>query len=380
MNFVTKRKWFFLGSGIVILFGIIALIVGGLNLGLDFKPGTTMTLVFSQPVEQERLRSTFAGMGYTDAVIQHSPQQAFLVSGIPDVEKAALAEQLQARFHTTVRIARFTTDGILAVIFGQPVSRADLDSRLAELEYEGAGTEQATLDMFLVRIGERSEEDEGAASTSSQALLRDTLAAEFGQLDFLNFDTISQEITSERVLNTGYAVVVASVAILLYVAWAFRKLAKSFRFGVAAILALIHDALILFAIFAIFRLEVNAFFIIAVLTVIGYGVNNTVVIFDRIRENSSRDPALGLERIVNKSITESLIRSVNTALTTLTVLLALYLFGGQTIQTFVLALVIGVVASLYSSLFIAGQLVVSWDKGEFSRLYRWIPIARRQQA
>ncbi len=123
-DFVSKRKLFFLGSGVVILICIISLIVSGLNLGLDFKPGVTMTLVFSAPVEQESLRAGFADIGYSEAVIQHSPKDAFLLEDFaPDTqEKDQLAEDLQAEFGTTIRTAEFAWEGegngTLALIFG----------------------------------------------------------------------------------------------------------------------------------------------------------------------------------------------------------------------------------------------------------------------
>jgi len=385
-DFVSKRKWFFLGSGVVILIGIISLIVSGLNLGLDFKPGVTMTLVFSEPVEQESLRASLAEIGYSDAVIQHSPKDAFLLEDFaPDPqEKDQLAEELQAEFGTTTRTAAFAPEGVgngtLALIFGKTVSEVDLGDELDNLGYGNITFTSASLDSFLVRIGEREEQDSEAAATDipEQDRIKEALLAEFGPVDYLEYDSISQAVASERVRYTGYAMLVAAIGILLYIAWSFRKLVSSFRFGVCAILALIHDVLIVLAVFSLFRLEVNSMFIIAVLTVIGYGVNNIIVVFDRIRENRSRHLNATFDTTVNISITETLTRSLNTSLTTLLVLLALALFGGPTIYNFVLALIIGVVACTYSSLFIASQLLVAWDHGELARLFKWIPIRRKE--
>jgi preprotein translocase subunit SecF len=183
-------------------------------------------------------------------------------------------------------------------------------------------------------------------------------------------------VATERIRYTSYALLVAAIGILVYIAWAFRRLASSFRFGVCAILAIVHDVLIVLTVFSLFRLEVNSFFIIAVLTVIGYGVNNIIVVFDRIRENRTRHIQASFDNVVNMSITETLTRSVNTSLTTLLVLLALLFFGGSTIQSFVLALTIGVVAATYTSLFIASELLVAWESGELGRLFRWLPFRR----
>jgi len=142
--------------------------------------------------------------------------------------------------------------------------------------------------------------------------------------------------------------------------------------------ALVHDALIVLGVFSLFRLEVNSMFIIALLTVIGYSVNNTIVVFDRVRENRRRDISADFASVVNISLNETVARSLNTSLTTLFVLIALLLFGGATISNFVLALTIGVVVGTYSSLFLASQLVVSWERGELGRLFSWIPLRREQ--
>lgn len=378
-DFVSKRKWFFLGSGLLIVAGIIALIAAGLNVGLDFRPGVTMTLVFQQPVEQEELRSAFGDAGYSGAVIQHSPKEAFLVEGLDREDQQEVVDDLQARFDTTIRLVEFDSAGDgggLALIIGKPVSQDQLSSELAELGYSGVSVELTTLDSYLVRIGEReAQESDGAGdSLSSQQQIERELESTFGPVDFLDFDSISATVASERVQYTGYAVAVAAVAIVLYIAWSFRKLANSFRFGFCAILALLHDVLIVLAVFAILRIEVNSMFIIAILTVIGYGVNNIIVVFDRIRENRGKHLTATYDAMVNVSITETLTRSLNTSLTTIFVLLALFLFGGATIHNFVLALIVGVISATYSSLFIAPQLLVSWEWGELGRLFRWIPF------
>ena len=379
LDFVSKRKWFFLGSSLVILAGIISLIVAGLNVGLDFKPGVTMTLIFEGPVAQDDLRATLGDIGYPDAVVQHSPKDAFLLQGLAPDEKGTLVNDLEASLNTTIRLAEFVSEGNVttpALIIGKSVGPGDLSNELINLGYPDVTFEDKTLDSFLIRIGEREQENPGAMEPglSVQQQIKQDLRSAYGPLDYLDFDSISATIASERVWYTGWAVVVAAVGILLYIAWSFRRMEKSFRFGICAIIALVHDALIVLAVFSIFRLEVNSMFIIAVLTVIGYGVNNIIVVFDRVRENRSRNLSASLETTVNISITETLTRSLNTSLTTLFVLLALFLFGGTTIHNFVLALIVGVVAATYSSLFIASELLVSWERGELGRLFRWIPF------
>ncbi|MEE8470272.1 MAG: protein translocase subunit SecF [Dehalococcoidia bacterium] len=383
-DFVSKRKWFFLVSVVVILGGIISMIVYGLNVGLDFRSGITMTLVFEERAAQEELRASFADMGYPEAVIQHSPKEAFLLQGLGTDEKDQLVDDLEVSFDTTIRIAEFKSEGNVttpALMIGKSIDPGDLSSALTDLGYPDVTFKQATLDSFLVRIGEREqqESEEAVASVTVQEEVRQYLEADFGSVHYLDFDSISAAVASERVKYTGYAVVAAALGILLYIAWSFRRMDNPFRFGVCAIVTLVHDALIVLGVFSLFRLEVNSMFIIAVLTVIGYGVNNIIVVFDRIRENRLRSLGTDLDTIVNVSITGTLTRSLNTSLTTLFVLLALFLFGGTTIHNFVLALIVGVVSATYSSLFVAPELLVSWERGELGRFFSWIPFRTSQQ-
>ncbi|MGI5837889.1 MAG: protein translocase subunit SecF, partial [Chloroflexota bacterium] len=175
-------------------------------------------------------------------------------------------------------------------------------------------------------------------------------------------------IASEIVRNAIIAVAAASVGILLYIAYAFRRVKNSFRWGTCAVLALVHDALIVLGTFSIlgrvFHIELDSLFITAVMTVIGFSVHDTIVVFDRIRENYGRRSGDRLENIVNHSIMQTIGRSLNTSITTLLVLIALYMFGGVTIQNFVLALIIGIVVGTYSSIFVAASLLVVWEYGE----------------
>ncbi len=184
---------------------------------------------------------------------------------------------------------------------------------------------------------------------------------------------MSPVVASETVLNAFYAVVAAAIGIFLYVWWAFRSVPSPFRYGAAAIVALLHDTFVVIGIFAILGVvmdvEVNTMFLIALLTVIGYSVNDTIVVFDRLRENVLLYPNRTLEDNANLSISQSLGRSLNTSFTLLFTLLALLLFGGETIRVFLWVLLIGVVAGTYSSLAIATPLLTVWETGSFGRLF-----------
>jgi len=391
LDLVSKRKWFFLASGIIIVAGIIALIVSGPNLGLEFSSGTTMTMVFEDRVEQGALRTALADLGHSNAIIQRSARDAFLVQGLTlsSDEKDKLINDLQTRFDTTIRIAEFGSVGnatagnetigntTLALMFGKEIAQSDLGNvtvvsgnETVALGDPKLNMKQATLDSYLIRTS--------PVSTKEQAQIKQTLQQKFGPTDYLDFATISPEVSGQRVKYNIYAIIAAAVAILLYMAWAFRKLASPFRYGTCALVALLQDVLIMLAVFAIFRIEIDSMFIIAVLTIIGFGVNNVIVVFDRLRESKIVESRFDLATRVNMGITETITRSINTSLTVLFTLFALYAFGGSTIHNFMLALIVGVIASTYSSLFIAGQLLVSWERGDLGKLFSWLPIRRRQ--
>jgi len=311
IDFVGRRKWYFLISGIVILIGIVFLIpVGpfGLAWGIEFTSGSMMTLSFEQEVTQAELQEEIASLGHSQAIIQGTGEGDFLVR----------------------------------------------TSKLAE---------------------EVKDPETGETMTEEEAIRR-ALEERFGPVEILSSYDISPSMARGIASNAAIAVAVAALGILLYVTWAFRRLMRSFRFGVCAIVTLVHDVLIVLGIYAFFGsfflMEIDVMFITGVLTVIGYSVNDTIVVFDRIRENRTKSAGSSMETIVNNSIIETLGRSLNTSLTTIFVLLALFLFGGATIHNFVLVLLLGVIVGTYSSIFIASQLLVAWENGELGRLFRRI--------
>lgn len=179
------------------------------------------------------------------------------------------------------------------------------------------------------------------------------------------FERVGPSVSRDLAENSLYSLVVVSLAILLYIAFAFRKVEHPFRFSSMAIVALLHDALFVLGVFALagafFGVEVDAFIVTAILTVIGFSVHDTIVVFDRVRENLLRRKG-DFEVIVNDSINEVFVRSLNTSITTIVVLLALFLFGGASTANFILALLLGMVSGTYSSIFIAAPLMVSWEK------------------
>ncbi|MGC4191870.1 MAG: protein translocase subunit SecF [Thermomicrobiales bacterium] len=226
---------------------------------------------------------------------------------------------------------------------------------------------------YLIRTEEIKEGSEEKRKLSEALGTLGTLNPQGEQLNTVGA-SVGTSIRNRSVL----AVAAASVGILLYIAFAFRNTQRPFLYGIAAIVAMLHDALIVLGIFSIlgwlFDVEVDSLFITALLTIIGFSVHDTIVVFDRIRENLVNRVASTFEDIVNYSIAQTIVRSVNTSLTVLITLLALYLFGGSSTKNFVLALLIGVVAGTYSSIFNASQILVAWENHEiqnaFNRIFR----------
>lgn len=188
-----------------------------------------------------------------------------------------------------------------------------------------------------------------------------------------SYNQVGPSVSRDITRNAGLSVLLASLAIIAYIAFAFRKTPpplKSWNFGVAAIIAVLHDALLVIGLFAIlghfFGVQVDSLFVTAVLTIIGFSVHDTIVVFDRIRENLRRYNG-SFEEIVDRSITETMARSINTSLTVLIVLLAFFLFGGGSIHNFILALLIGILSGTYSSIFNAAPLLVSYNKHKIKK-------------
>ena len=266
----------------------------------------------------------------------------------------------------------FSSGSLLTVDFEQQVEQGELKQELATLGYSNAIIQHTGAGDFLIRTR--------GINIDEKAQLEDGLAAKFGKLTETEFSSVSPMIATETAQNAFIAVAVAALGILLYVTWAFRRMPKPFHYGTCAIIALAHDALVALGIFSILggilNWQINLMFITGILAVIGYSVNNTVVIFDRIRENLLLGISSDFETVVNNSLVGTLGRSINTSLTTLIVLLALLFFVGATIQNFVAVLLIGVIAGTFSSICIAPALLVVWDKGEWSRFIQWLPLAR----
>jgi len=314
MGIVRYRKWFFLVSGLLVLASVVTLLwPPALKPGIDFSGGAALTVDFAQPLTGAQVSAALDRIGHPEAIVQGGGGNRFFIR----------------------------------------LGSLELDERDAE------GNVVVARDETLVR----------------EALIG------LGGAKIGAFDFVSGVIGAENVRNATTAVLVASLVILIYVTWAFRRVPSPFRYGTAAVIALAHDVLIVLGVFSILGklvdLEVNAMFITGVLATIGYSVNDTIVVFDRVRENVARYPGAAIAELVNLSVRETVGRSLNTSITLLVVVATLLLFAGPSIRPLLYVLMTGVIVGTYSSIFIASLTLVAWEQGEIGGAFRRIPLLGR---
>lgn len=216
----------------------------------------------------------------------------------------------------------------------------------------------------------------GSFSNDQHTQILESIEQTLGSFEENRYETIGSVIGSELKQTSVKAIIILLVLIVLYVAWAFRKVSepiKSWKYGLLTIVAAVHDVLIPLGVFAVlghyYGYEMNTAFIAALLTIMGYSINDTIVIFDRTRENlvGNRYSSRSFKDIVNISVVQSFSRSINTSFTTVLVLVAILIFGGETTRPFVLALIVGIIAGTYSSIFVASPLLVYWEQWKRDR-------------
>jgi preprotein translocase subunit SecF len=300
MNIVKHRYIYFAISLIVIIPGMIALLVWGFPLAIDFTGGSLLDITFSgQAPQPAQILAVYAQFGLSDSQVQTSGTQEVIIRSkdMTEDEKTQIVNAMQQQFNQTITVLRF--------------------------------------------------------------------------------DTVGPSIGREVAARAAGAVGLAAIGIMAYITYAFRGVPHAFRFGVAAIIAMLHDVAVVAGVEAILGhflgWEIDSLFLTALLTVIGFSVHDTIVVFDRIRENSNIFRRLPFETVVNHSVVQTLDRSINTQLTVMFTLLALVLFGGVTIRHFVVTLLVGVFSGTYSSIFNASPILVVWENREWRNWFRRSP-------
>jgi preprotein translocase SecF subunit len=458
-NLVGRRYLFLIISLIVIIPGTISLLVKGLNVGIDFKSGSTVELrpstnittkqmtTFLQPLHLENLQvltgtnaslkgpavvwlrfNTQIDQNVTTYLIdtlhkQYGSQLTVLVDDltinntkisvlnitnfqagaiptpadiqkvlnkIPNTTDLSKTSATPTAVPTTaVKQATATTT---AKGTSTPAATATTQPKATATVGKGTPTVVATakptpsvptipVHVVEARAGSTTETVSLLTSTEVNSdkipIIKSAIFQGNGSYTYVTSNaSVSPSVASETTLRAFLAVLAASVCILLYVWFSFRKVAKPWRYGACAIIALLHDVLVVLGIFSILGwlldVQVDTLFITAILTVVGFSVHDTIVVFDRIRENMQRRTSETFDQVVNASLVQTMARSLNTSLTVIFTLTALTLFGGLSIRTFTLALLVGIISGTYSSIFNASMLLVIWEKGElgFNRLRR----------
>ncbi len=265
----------------------------------------------------------------------------------------------------------YTGGALLELQFKQPSAQllpAEIEGFLQSAGFTIGQVQTSGSDTVLIRTTHIDQD------TKNQ--IENTLAERYGEFNELRFESVGPSVGKEVTNRALWAVIAAAIAILLYISYAFRHVPNPVRYGACAIIAMLHDVFVVIGLASLtghfLGWEVDALYLTALLTVIGFSVHDTIVVFDRIRENIGRMRGERFEVIVNHSIIQTLDRSINTQLTVMFTLLALFLFGGLTIREFVFWLLIGIASGTYSSIFNASPLLVVWENGEIGQWLRRI--------
>lgn len=273
-----------------------------------------------------------------------------------------------ARFGTPLRLSiDFTGGTLMELRFEQPITPGEVRDVFVDNGYGDTSVTTAGDDhTALIRCKALDEEEKAQL----QAAVRERI----GAFEERRFEMVGPVIGSEVTQAALIAVIAAAAVILFFIWWAFRRVPNSFRYGACAIFAMVHDVLVATGLFSLagllFEWEVDALFLTALLTVIGFSVQDTIVVYDRIRENVPKRRGEDYETVVNRSLLETIHRSLATQLNAIFVLIAILLFGGATIQQFVAVLLIGMISGTYSSIFNAVPLLVVWNNGEVGAFLR----------
>ncbi|MBM4464016.1 MAG: protein translocase subunit SecF [Chloroflexi bacterium] len=292
----------------------------------------------------------------------------FLISTLVIVAGLMAMIYSTVRFGTPVSLSiDFTGGAFLELEFQQPVQPGEVRQVFVDRGYVDTMV-QTTADGRTVLI--RSDFLDSEVKMEIESVLED----KYGPLEELRFESVGPTIGGEVTRAATFAVATAAVVILGFIVLAFRRVPNAFRYGTCAIAALIHDFLVAMGFFSIMGLfqgwQVDSLFLTAILTVIGFSVQDTIVVFDRIRENIPKRRGEPFETIVNRSILETIHRSLATQLNAIFVMVAILLFGGATMKQFIATLLVGMLSGTYSSIFTAVPLLVVWEKGDVGQFFR----------
>ena len=311
MDIIGKRKIWFTISSVLVITSVILWLVLGMNLGIDFTGGIVVEYKWLKwdRVSVDEFKETVGEFGLEDLQVQLSGDDSIIIKA-------------------------------------REMDNEKRENLLVKLNKGELGT------------GEEVETTNGKLSAKE--------FSDFG-VEEERFELIGPTIGKELREKSIWAIVIVALTIVVYIAYTFRKVGypvASWKYGIAAIVALVHDILITLGVFVVLgyflNVEINTLFVVALLTILGYSVNDTIVVFDRVRDNVLKED--NFEKAVNKGLQGTIIRSLNTSITTFLVLFSIFLFGGDTIRWFIFALMVGIIVGTYSSIFVASPVLVLWKK------------------
>lgn len=322
LHIISKRKIWYSISVLIILAGLVSFFIQGFNFGIDFTGGSYLQLTFYEEGTADSATDADADTAAVDEKDAADDETATTEDDTATTEKDTASADVKG-----IKVSMEDLRGVVN----------DYVSHTPSIQYD------QTNNAYIIRTDITEKEDVDT--------MLDAISAQIGPFVIDRNEvigpTIGQELTQKAIL----ALAIASVLMLIYITVRFQ-----FYFGIASIITLIHDALIVLAVFSIFQLEISSSFVAAILTVIGYSINATIIVFDRVRENRPNYKKEDLDMLMDHSISQTFARCVNTTLTVLMTLFALLIFGGDTTKIFVLAMIVGTLAGLYSSICLSGSL------------------------
>lgn len=381
-----RWKWWAIGASWFLIFvGAFAIFIQkGLKFGIDFAGGTQIALRFVERPDVDRLRKLLDAGNFGDTGLQRyeAPEKNEVLIRVQQQKKegrdittevltllrqglggsadsSKLDLNIQGRDNLAARLVAADPDHVA----GRPgINPADYYGRIAEQVI----ARRSQLGIFRSLADVRTVP--GLSPAVQQWLAANTAT---GPFVLLSAENVGPQVGADLRQKALWAVATSLLGMLIYIAWRFRSL----PFGVGAVVALIHDTLITVGLLALFQREFSLVVVAAILTLVGYSVNDTVVVYDRIRENQRTPKKEALETVINRSINQTLSRTVLTSGATMLVVLAIYFLGGEVLNTFALTLIIGIIIGTYSSIYVAAPIVVIWKQFKDRRKLAVVPAA-----
>ncbi len=362
IDFLGKRKIFYVVSLILISLGLLTVVIKGLDYGIDFKGGTEVIVSFNKPVNLAEVRAAASQIGIGNVEVKTfgtTAENVLIRTPLQEISKDQF-DKLISAIRSTISevipdtlfsIKEQTTNSVVFTFPSPDTARMVTDHLLLKGFQAGLYSQEETNKDIIVRVG-------------ISDLIREGLKGKFKDYSFeiIKEDKVGPKIGKELRRDAVIAVLLSLIVILIYLGFRFK-----FVFGVGAVLALLHDVLVTLGFVSFFNgllpglnLEITQSVIAAFLTLVGFSVNDTVVVFDRIRENLKIHKTMDLKNLINMSINRTLSRTILTSGTVFLVILALLLFGGEVNRGFAFTFMIGIITGTYSSIYVASSIVYDW--------------------